>query len=1266
MQIRANSTTARFARVLANAAARRVGTVALATTWLFAVGCGGQDPESDRLESRQAGLTLSLSSPTTFTLASTAIPGGITVSGGTAPYTCAIGINTSGGTSCSATGGTINYTPGASAGFNIKANRTGDYLLNNAGRCETGGLVGTSAELFLMAASGTGYTFQLKSTNKYVHTTGTSLYCDGTSSETYLLQGCANGTNYNRYGFASISGSSPYWKGGAPTIDTYTGGNGSACNPGDAGAWEAFFLVPGVDQLTITDSLSNTGTLQVTVEKPLFFSPSTQTVNASTAISPVQVLGGSGTFTGGSSACAVITNLTGSAGTCTVTGGGSVSYTAGPTNATDTLRVTDSQGHTGTFTVQVSPAFSLSASTSYAIAQSALGTSVTVSGGSGSGTYSCAVSTNTSHFFLANATCNVSGSSLSFTAGSIAGYNIRVNRTGDYVRLVSATGGPYLQTGGAVGSSAELFKVTLPGTGLVFQSTTNSSYVRAMGTVSAGNDLVADAATGDVFTLQNCNGAGDPTHYNRWGFKSLTGSNPYWKSVNGSVYIDAKNNGNGSACDPTYGGAWEAFYLDLGQDVLTITDTAGHSGTVTVTIEPPITFSSSSMAVAGATPVTNQALGGNGIFTGGSSSCAVTRNATGGGTCTTTAWGTVSYTPGSTAGTDTITLTDSVGHTGYFTVAVGVSLSQLSAGPSYFSCAKVSDGTASCWGINLNGELGQGFPSPNSTTAVTVKGLTGVTAVVTGENHACALLSNNTVKCWGDNDYGQLGNNSFTDSWSPVTVSGISTAIAISAGMLHTCVLLTGGTVSCWGQNASYQIGNSTASAWPVAKTPVTVTGLSSVSAIAAGGFHNCALTTGGAVKCWGDDSFGALGNGSTVNSFAPVAVTGLSSGVSSIAAGEQHSCAVSSGYVKCWGDNTYGQLGDGTKTQRTTPVSVQSLTGVADVAAGYPFTCARLTNKTVKCWGRNVEGEIGDTTSTERLIPTAVAALNTANSISAGGVNACAALSSGLGTCWGYNLYGQIGNGSTTDVHTPTGVAFGCATCNQPDVLVAATSWSPQAVSAGGNVTFSATVFNAGTGTTPVGTILGMRWDIDGAQTNYADQLTTGLAPGASVTITANGGGGGSTWTTTSGSHTLQGWVDDVNRFTESDETNNKLSSTMTLGMDLVVSSLTWSPSTPGSGTQTTFSCVVKNIGTAATPGGTILGVRFDIDGVMVNFEDTYTTSLAAGASVTLTATGGTSGRYWTATSGPHTLQGWGDDVNRFGEPNRGNNTTTTTFVVP
>ena len=1262
MTLRTQSWSRRLGRLMAAAGTPGVATLALAATWLVAVGCGAPAGDSEGTVSFTQS-SLSLSTATTYTMASTAIPGGITVSGGTAPYTCAIGINSSGGTSCSMTGNVVNYTPGATAGFNIKVNHTSNYLLSNAGRCETGGLIGTSAELFLMAVSGSGYTFQLKSTNKYVHTTGTALYCDGTSSETFLMQGCTNGTNYNRYGFATLTGSGPYWKNNAAvTIDTYTAGNGSACDPTSSSAWEAFYLVPGIDQLTITDSAAATGTLQVTVEKPLFFNPSAQSANPSSAMAAVQALGGSGTFTGGSSACAVITNNSGG-GACTITGGGAVSYTAGPTTATDTLRVTDSQGHTGTFTVQVSPPFSVSSATSYALAGSALGSAVTVSGGSGSGTYSCSVSTNTS-----GATCSVSGSTVTYTAGSTAGYNIRVNRTGDYLRLVAGTGGPYLEPGGAVGSSAELFKMRTSGSGYTLQAASTGLYVRTMGTVSAGNDVVADSATGDVYTLLNCNGSGDSTHYNRWGFKSAAGSAPNWQNANGSVYVESNNNGNVGVCSTTSSSAWEAFYLDRGVDVLTITDTALHSSTVTVTVQPPITFSSPTLAVAASTAVTNQAMGGNGIFTGGSSGCSVTTNATGGGACTTTAWGTVSYTPGSGSGTDTITLTDSVGHTGYFTVSVNVNLSALSAGPNYFSCAKVSDGTARCWGNNGQAELGQGFTSTYSTTPVTVQGLSGVSSVVTGENHACALLSNSTIKCWGDNAYGQLGNGSLVDSWTPVTVSGISDATAISAGMLHTCALRSGGTVVCWGYNASYQIGNSSATYWPNATTPATVTGLASVTAIAAGGFHNCALT-GGAVKCWGDNSIGQLGNGgSPIKNFAPVSVTGLTSGVSSIASGEQHSCAVSSGYVKCWGDNTYGQLGDGTKVMRTTPVSIPNLVNVSEVAAGYPFTCARITDKTVKCWGRNAEGELGDTTTTERLIPTTVAALNTANSISAGGLNACAALSSGLGTCWGYNGYGQVGNSSTTDVTTPTGVVFGCTTCSNSDVIVSNATWSPTTVSAGSTVQFSATIFNAGTGITPVGTILGVRWDIDGGQTNWSDSFTTGLAPGASVTLTANGGGGGSTWTTTSGSHTLQAWVDDVNRFTESDETNNKLSKTMTLGVDLVVSSLTWSPTTLTSGTQGTFSCVVTNQGTAATPGGTILGVRFDIDGAIANWEDSYTTALAAGASVTLTATGGPTSNhsYWVATSGSHTLQGWVDDVNRFGEPNRANNTTTTTFVVP
>lgn len=350
---------------------------------------------------------------------------------------------------------------------------------------------------------------------------------------------------------------------------------------------------------------------------------------------------------------------------------------------------------------------------------------------------------------------------------------------------------------------------------------------------------------------------------------------------------------------------------------------------------------------------------------------------------------------------------------------------KIAAGAGH-TCALTKAGGVKCWGFNESGQLGDGTTTDQHTPVAVSDLAGGVIALGAGSDHSCALRSSGGVTCWGWNELGQLGDGTKTDRHRPVEVSGLAGGvIAIAAGGTHSCALTAARTVKCWGGNDSGQLGDGRACG-TVCLTPVSVSGLErGVGAIAAGGRHTCALTRTGGVMCWGSNCCAQRGDGTRTRRNTPVPVSGLARGVTAITAGENHTCALTSaGEVKCWGWNKFGQLGDGTRVTRDRPVTVSSLSGdVTSLEAGGTHTCALTSGGRVLCWGANDVGQLGNRGTATRPTPVAVSGL-------AGGVAAitawnqtCATMNGGELECWGYNYDGEVGDGTDTDRHAPVGV---------------------------------------------------------------------------------------------------------------------------------------------------------------------------------------------------------------------------------------------------
>lgn len=313
---------------------------------------------------------------------------------------------------------------------------------------------------------------------------------------------------------------------------------------------------------------------------------------------------------------------------------------------------------------------------------------------------------------------------------------------------------------------------------------------------------------------------------------------------------------------------------------------------------------------------------------------------------------------------------------------------------TYHSCAMYDNGTVKCWGRNESYELGL------TNADGTIYGISTATAISAGYSHTCALRADGAVKCWGINNGCQLGSGSTIEpGYLPITVASLANASDVAAGGDRTCAIVSGQSY-CWG-------GTTTCS-------PTALNGAVNSVALSMGRSSACAVNSTGSIKCWGDNTYGELGDGTTTSRWSTaVPVSGIVS-ATGVVVGEGHACAVSAtGLVQCWGDNTFGQLGIGNlaTTMSSTPIDVVGVVGASKIATKSYLTCGLFVTggtSAVKCWGL--------LNATKTPTPTMIDIGGDAKAIAVGYQHACIIRGNGRVACWGLNDYGQLGDGTIVD----------------------------------------------------------------------------------------------------------------------------------------------------------------------------------------------------------------------------------------------------------
>jgi len=358
-------------------------------------------------------------------------------------------------------------------------------------------------------------------------------------------------------------------------------------------------------------------------------------------------------------------------------------------------------------------------------------------------------------------------------------------------------------------------------------------------------------------------------------------------------------------------------------------------------------------------------------------------------------------------------------------------LKMISAGGEHSCTIKNVDDKLWCWGNNENGQLGNNSittpaSSPRSITSDAWQ------IVVTGDQHSCAIDETGTLHCWGKNDSGQVGNGTTIFQEKPAAISANTDWRDVSLGTNHSCATNNDNHLWCWGSNTSFQLGHSPENS----KKPSLLSKINEDESIeteewlasSSGNSHTCAIKADNSLWCWGGNTKGQIGqdNATAFYSEPTELVPDSGSKWLSISANGDHSCAIrkDNNSLWCWGSNQTGQIGNGLTENANIPTLIDEGSSWEKISLGTDHSCGIKNNSNLWCWGDNTHSQLGDGTTAASSIPKQIGAASNWSEISLGDQFSCAIDADSSLWCWGSNDRNQVGDGDTTDVSIPTAIS--------------------------------------------------------------------------------------------------------------------------------------------------------------------------------------------------------------------------------------------------